>query len=225
MLTSITPKNMQALQNFIHMGRVKEVIDATRIRVLLHQDKRAFEIWTCFAMGHQPLPQVGDKVLIAGDDLEDGFIIGHFPANPTRTQSFVVEQEDGKTILTVPQGDLDLRAENIRLDAQNNIALNSPEFSLVAGKGDIMITDAQYKGARFGATIAQTKLFLGKLNSTVGRLIEKAKNAYRQVDNLNQLKAGRMRTVVEGSYHLKSERIVEKAEKDVRIDGEKINLG
>ena len=111
------------------------------------------------------------------------------------------------------------------MQAAKNIELNSPQFSLETGKAELNIADANYQGVRLGASIAQTKLFLGKLNTTVGRLIEKAKNVYRQVDNLNQLKAGRMRTLIKGSYHLKSESINQKADKDVRIDGDKINLG
>ncbi len=111
------------------------------------------------------------------------------------------------------------------MQAAKNIELNSPQFSLETGKAELNIADANYQGVRLGASIAQTKLFLGKLNTTVGRLIEKAKNVYRQVDNLNQLKAGRMRTLIKGSYHLKSESINQKAEKEVRIDGDKINLG
>jgi len=215
--------NMQ--QDFLQKGSVKQVIDATNILVELHQHNRTFEVWTCFAMGNMPLPAIGDMVLIAGQELNEAFIIGHFPAQPDQQQGFTVQQEKGKTTLTIPEGDLELKAANIRLNGTTAVELNSPQFKLKAAKGDIVITDGQYKGVRFGATISQTKLIIGKLNTSVGRLIEKAKNVYRTVENLNQLKAARMRTLVDGSYHLKSKRIVEKAEKDVRIDGEKINLG
>jgi hypothetical protein len=229
MISAISPQALQGLDNFIRVADVKQVIDAKQILVKLSQDKRVFELWVSFAMGNMPLPQVGDKVLVAGEDAEGGFIIGHFPAQPTRHQRFSVEQdkESGKTILCVPEGDLDLRSEkgSICLQAAKNIELNSPHFSLETGKAELNIADANYQGVRLGASIAQTKLFLGKLNTTVGRLIEKAKNVYRQVDNLNQLKAGRMRTLIKGSYHLKSESINQKADKDVRIDGDKINLG
>lgn len=229
MISAISPQALHGLDNFIRVADVEQVVDASHILVKLSQDKRVFELWVCFAMGNVPLPQVGDKVLIAGEDLEGGFIIGHFPAQPMKHQRFSVEQDklSGKTILSVPEGDLDLRSEqgSICLQAAKNIELNSPQFSLETAKGTFNIADASYQGLRLGASIAQTKLFLGKLNTTVGRLIEKAKNVYRQIDNLNQLKAGRMRTLIKGSYHLKSESINQKADKDVRIDGDKINLG
>ncbi|MFT6898021.1 MAG: hypothetical protein ACJA13_002437 [Paraglaciecola sp.] len=229
MISAISPQALQGLDNFIRVADVQQVVDANQILVKLSQDKRVFDLWVCFAMGNMPLPKVGDKVLVAGEDIDNSFIIGHFPAQPAKHQRFSVEQDEasGKTILSVPEGDLDLRSEkgSIRLQAAKDIELNSPQFSLETAKGTFNIADASYQGLRLGASIAQTKLFLGKLNTTVGRLIEKAKNVYRQVDNLNQLKAGRMRTLIKGSYHLKGESINQKADKDVRIDGDKINLG
>jgi hypothetical protein len=229
MISSISPKALQGLENFVRVAQVEKVIDNNQILLSLSVQNRQLELCASFAMGNMPLPQAGDKVLVTGEDLESSFIIGHFPAQPLTHQRFSIEQDNlsGKTILTVPEGDLDLRSEkgSICLEAAKNIKLNSPQFTLETTKGEFNIADASYQGLRLGASIAQSKVFIGKLNTTVGRLIEKAKNVYRQVDNLNQLKAGRMRTLIKGSYHLKGESINQKADKDVRIDGNKINLG
>ena len=229
MLTSIAPNSLSSLQHFLRTGTVEEVIDAKHIRVLVPHEHHMVEVWTAFAMGNQSLPNTGDQVLVAGESVDKGFIIGLFPSVSAQTQSFILDRDEntGKTTLTVPKGDIDLCAQqgSIHLNAAEEITLSSAKFALDTAKGKINITEATYQGMKLGVSVERTKLFLGKLNSTVGRLIEKAKNVYRQVDNLNQLKAGRMRTLVDGSYHLKSERIVEKAEKEVRIDGDKINLG
>ena len=179
-------------------------------------------------MGNMPLPQVDDKVLVAGENLQSGFIIGLFPSK-AGSRHYVIEQdaEGGEVTLTVPQGDLNFRSDkgSINILAAKGVSINSGEFSLDSAKGNIKITEAIYQGMKLGATVERTKMLLGKVTTTAGRIIEKAKNVYRQVDNLNQIKAGRMKTVIKSSYHLKSERIVEKAEKEVSIDGEKINLG
>ncbi|MBC3766671.1 DUF3540 domain-containing protein [Neptunicella marina] len=229
MLTSIAPENLNHLQNFVRVGNVTEVVDASRIRVSIPHKNNAIDIWTSFAMGNQPLPQSGDKVLVAGENDQSGYIIGLFPSTTPTTTSFHLRQEAGtqNTILTVAQGDLKLRSEQggIHLDAAGEITMNSQQFDLSAAKGNIKILDTSYQGLRLGVTIEKTKLLLGKINSTVGRIIEKAANVYRQVDNLHQIKAGRMRTVVDGTYHIKGQRLIEKADKEVRIDGEKINLG
>lgn len=228
MLTSIAPESLTSLQNFVRIGRVAEVTDASHILVVLEVEGHAFEMWSSFAMGNMPLPHIDDKVLIAGENLESGFIVGLFPSE-YGINSYTIghDHKSKKTTLTIPDGDLDLRSNkgSINIQAAKGVSINSSEFTLDSAKGNIKITEANYQGLKLGATVERTKLLLGKVTSKVGRIIEKAKNVYRQVDNLNQIKAGRMKTVISGSYHLKSERIVEKAEKEVSIDGEKINLG
>jgi hypothetical protein len=229
MLTSITPDSLNSLQDFVRIGTVEEVIDAGHIKVTLHHGNRAVEVWSSFAMGNTSLPSIGDNVLVAGECIEKGFVIGVFPKANTQTKTFTIESDiqTGKTTLTLPEGDLDICSKqgSIHLQAAESITLNGSTFALDVAKGEIKMAEASYEGLHLSATIERTKLFLGKINTTVGRLIERAKNVYRRVDNLNQVQAGRMRTIVDGSYHLKSERIIEKAEKEVRIDGKKINLG
>ncbi len=230
MLNSIVPDKINQVQNFVRICAVEEVKSAEKIRVTLSTEDRKVELWTCFAMGQLPLPKVGDNVLVAGEDLSSGYVIGVLPAkDAVHAARFTIEEDDdsGKVIVSVPLGDLDFRAEkgSINLEASQNINLNCHELDLDSAKGDIKITEATYQGRILGMTVERTKMLIGKVNSTVGRLVEKAKNVYRDVENLNQVKAGRMRTLVDGSYHVKGERIVEKARKEVRIDGEKINLG
>ena len=58
-----------------------------------------------------------------------------------------------------------------------------------------------------------------------GSLIERVGNAFRYVKELHQLKAGRVRTLVEGAIQYKGQRMSLLAREDVHIDGERINLG
>jgi len=57
------------------------------------------------------------------------------------------------------------------------------------------------------------------------RIIEKAHDVYRWVQDLFQVKARRMRSVVEADFHLRAGTANVKATGDVNIDGESINLG
>jgi hypothetical protein len=54
---------------------------------------------------------------------------------------------------------------------------------------------------------------------------ERFVDAYRWVKGLFQLRAGRTRSVVQGMSVLHAERVVHTADKDVKIDGQKIYLG
>lgn len=64
-----------------------------------------------------------------------------------------------------------------------------------------------------------------KVETVAKTVFERCRSAYRWVKETVQTRAGRMRTVVDGHSTLRAERIVETAEKDVKIDGEKIHLG
>lgn len=64
-----------------------------------------------------------------------------------------------------------------------------------------------------------------RVETTARAVFERVKDAYRWAQDMVQTTAGRVRTLVSGSATLHAERIVETASKDVKIDGERINLG
>ena len=103
----------------------------------------------------------------------------------------------GKTKFNVP-GDLELHARG-RIDIRGGkgIRMRSPEVYIRADRVE---------------TVART-------------VVEKFVDCYRWVKDLFQTRSGRTRTIVEGSYTVSAERIIERAKKDVKIDGRKIHLG
>ena len=109
-----------------------------------------------------------------------------------------VIEGQGKTMLSVP-GDLEISAPRgrIEISAARGVRLKSAEVSLVADRLEVA---ARSVFERFG-------------------------EATRWVKAAFQLRAGRMRTCVEQDYDLMADRIVQRAEHDVRIDGSKIHLG
>ena len=56
-------------------------------------------------------------------------------------------------------------------------------------------------------------------------IVERSIRCYRWVKQALQLTAGRLRAIVDGQATLHADRIVERARKDVRIDGDRIHLG
>ena len=104
----------------------------------------------------------------------------------------------GKTTLTVP-GDLDICAPRgrIELSAANGVRLKSAEVSIVADRLEVLARSAF---ERFGEVT-------------------------RWVKGAFQLRAGRVRTHIETEYDICAERILQRARKDVKIDGQKIHLG
>jgi hypothetical protein len=103
--------------------------------------------------------------------------------------------------------------------------LNSPELDVSAQQGKIRIDEAGYIFKKLSGTIGCARLVAERLETAAQTVIEKAKNVYKTVEQLSQLKAGRMRTLVNSSLHLKARKIFLKSEDACKIRADKIHLG
>lgn len=104
----------------------------------------------------------------------------------------------GKTTFTAP-GDIEFRAP----------------------RGSIDLTSA--KGLRIRSH--RVRIVSDEIELVARTISEKFDSARRWVKEAFQLRAGRVRTIVDSTYRVKAKRIVERAEGDVKIDGKKIHLG
>jgi hypothetical protein len=104
----------------------------------------------------------------------------------------------GKTSFTAP-GDIEFKAPrgNIEMISAKGIRIRSPKFKVKSNEIEFM--------ARV--------------------VVEKYENAKRWIKDMCQLRAGRVQTSVESTYRMKAGKIIECAEGDVKIDGNKIHLG
>jgi hypothetical protein len=109
-----------------------------------------------------------------------------------------VLQGTGKTTFAVP-GDFEVLAPRGRI-------------SLIAGKG-------------FLVKSPEVKITAGKLEVVARRVLERFSDATRWVKGAWKIRAGQVRTRVGGDYQINADRIIERADRDVRIDGDKIHLG
>ena len=66
---------------------------------------------------------------------------------------------------------------------------------------------------------------VGRLEVEASRVVEHAGDAYRHVEGLAELQAGRARTLVEGSYQVVAERATIQSDEDTTIDGKRVLLG
>ena len=112
----------------------------------------------------------------------------------------------------------------IRLE-RNRLSMDSAEAGINAGRGDFRIAELSYTGTRLSGNVVQASIVARRFESTVRTLVSRARNFYQKIDQLAQQKAGRVRTLVEGSYHVKAENTIMKADKDYKVNAEKIHLG
>lgn len=103
--------------------------------------------------------------------------------------------------------------------------LSSPKFSITAKIGELQLANIQYVGNKFLGKVKDSQLFVGKLSTVAKSITEKSQNVYRTVEQLTQLKTGRMRTLVTSTFHFKAKNSYMKSEEDFKIKADKIHLG
>jgi hypothetical protein len=108
---------------------------------------------------------------------------------------------------------------------RGRLKLNGPALDVTAGRADVRVQEATCTGRRFLARFGFAQMIAGQLETLSDCIVEKARNVYRTVEELTQLKTGRLRTLVESSAHFKANTAYFKTTKDFNVDGEKINLG
>jgi hypothetical protein len=113
---------------------------------------------------------------------------------------------------------------HLRLD-RTGTTLTGRRLGITVETGDLNIATTTFHGRKLTAAWESAKLVLGKLETVAVRLLERTKDSYRIVENLSEVKAGRMRHLVRNAFHLQSRNASVLAQEDVRIDGNRINLG
>lgn len=166
---------------------------------------------------------MGQEVLIAGDKPDELYVIGVLtppdmrePAQfntPPDEVRFEYDPASRKGRLSIARGSLDLVAEDgdINLRAARNIRIDGQSVELNSNELTVKTVTSRWIADR--------------VETLAGSIVEKARNAYRTVERLSQLTTGRMRTLVDETYHLKSKRAFLKSEEDFKIKGDKIHLG
>ncbi|MCC7535177.1 MAG: DUF3540 domain-containing protein [Deltaproteobacteria bacterium] len=161
---------------------------------------------------------------------------------------------EGRTVLFAPAGDLELRAPAgaLKLGARDGVQIQSPrhvhidagtehassvhldgstltaraeDLDVHAGVASLTATDARL-AARTLATAAElVRHVAGVAEVSAIRVVERFRDVYREVEDLQQTRAGRVRTAVQATFHLVAGRAFLKGERDVKVRGAKIHLG
>lgn len=135
-----------------------------------------------------------------------------------------VALRSGRAVSITAQGEGGGPDQSLQMDG-NGARLGVHKMTVTAGEGDISVTRAAYRGRNLQSTVDRARLVYGRLETRARQMWQNSGYLFRQVQHLCQMQAGRMRTLVKGAHHTQSQRATLIAREDVRIDGEKINLG
>lgn len=142
--------------------------------------------------------------------------------------------ESSQCVIHALAGDLVLRSEGaIELDAVRGIRLNGgPQLDLEADKLTTSADEAEVTIASIRVTAdvleglyRRVRNRVDILETRAGRVVEQAKETYREVQSLAQIKAGRLRLVAEKTVHVLGTQTLLKAHEDIKLQGDKIHLG
>lgn len=112
----------------------------------------------------------------------------------------------------------------LQLSAQR-ASLSGQTCEIKARQADIQAEDTRFEGESVTATFARSKLVTERLETVAKRIFQRAVNIFCRVENLQQTQAGKVRTVVTEDYYLKAEHTDIHADKDIKINGDRIYLG
>jgi hypothetical protein len=140
---------------------------------------------------------------------------------------FEYDEEKNKARVNLESGDLEFITQNgnISFTSGREILLQGQSVGVMAQRGDFRVEEMTCTGKRLQGEIGYVKLIAERMETISQSIIEKAKNVFRTVEQLSQLKTGRMRTLVDSTFHFKAKKAFLKAEEDYKIKAEKIHLG
>lgn len=170
-------------------------------------DTRALRAESCLLQ-----PELGDTVLVCS-----GVTVGVTAVSYILAVLSRAEPQQGALLLpggaciVAENGNLSVTAKHIDLAGEQALHMKAPNFAITAAQADL----------KFNAlsTIAQS------ITTTAGRLLQKATNSFRWTENLDESRAGRMRLQVSERLHIQAKHASVIAQGQVKIDGEKIDLG
>jgi hypothetical protein len=140
---------------------------------------------------------------------------------------FELDTTTGKATLCVPEGDLAVLAPkgNIDLVAGGRVSIQSKTLAVSAERAELRLTDLAFAGRRLAAKIGDIAIAGERIETKAERIFERARSVFRTAEDLAQLKAGRARTVVQGSFALKSGHTSIESRQETKIDGAEILIG
>lgn len=164
---------------------------------------------------------------------------GHPPEEPTSlpdaTQSHgalvrdadgVVRLGGGDVRLEVTEGALDLVArDGVRLRTEARVDIAAETIEAHARFAELHIDESKLVGRAVTTAVETVVVVAERVETEAVHIVERAKAAYREIEDIAQTRAGRFRAIARGTLSLfgKSASLV--AEEDAKIDGEKVLLG
>jgi hypothetical protein len=132
-----------------------------------------------------------------------------------------VESEHAVRVGTTPAAGRP--ASSLAMDARGT-RLDTPALEARADTARVELDEGSLSARALETTCQTARHAVDVLEVQAGRILERAENVYREVKDLAQTRAGRVRLFAETTFHLFGRRTLFKAKEDLKLKADKIHL-
>jgi hypothetical protein len=137
------------------------------------------------------------------------------------TRAVVIESEEAVHLEATDRG----KASVSRLSLlRRAMVMAAPLVSTRAAKSEVEADVVEVKARESTSTVEHVRQVVETLETSASRILERAKESYREVEGLSQTRAGRLRMVAEKTLHVLGQRTLIKAYEDMKLRAEKIYI-
>lgn len=167
-------------------------------------------------------PLVGDVVLVSVSPAGACYVLAVLERE-ARGASIAV---DGDLTVKLPAGRfLVAAADGVDLVTGAAATITAGEVKVNARAGSVLVESLSVVGSVVQAQVEKAKLYASVIDTSVERLTQRAKRAYRFIEQFEQVRAERLDYSAEKNMSLHAENTLVTAEALVKVDGAEIHLG
>lgn len=168
-------------------------------------------------------PEIGDRVLVAGDAERTVYVIAVLERNGGSAMKLSVDRD---LAVDIPGGILGITAgKGVHLVSAGDMSFTSSDLTINAPRGRVFLDSLSYIGSSIFARTGAVKLVGALLDAVFERISHTAKRSYRVVEEVDQVRSGHMDYRAEENMRLRARNTLVSADELVKFDGDQIHLG
>lgn len=167
-------------------------------------------------------PQPGDLVLAAVSTGSGAYITTVLERGAASEEARL--GLPAKTVVEAEQ-ELTLRAHELSAVGRESASLEAPACSVTTVVGQARFERFSMIGIQVKAKLAELKSVIGSIDTTADRMVQRLSRSYRRIRDFEDNRIGRWRCLVDELFSVRSKESSLTAEKQVKIDADKISLG
>ncbi len=135
-----------------------------------------------------------------------------------------VDLTSGHTVMLSSVGTEGTVASHVTVD-HRGVSLAGKGLEASATRAELSADETRVVAKTLSLAAETVREVIGLVETHATRVVSRVKNAYHEVEELTQTRAGRIRVIAATTFHLMGQRVLLKSEQDIKLKAEKIHLG